>query len=90
MALGRVYNNWMVDVAPANRKLRERGLRILREATGASARQASRALAASGSNMRVALIMLKTGIDAAGAKRKLKENRGDLRLALGEGTGRRN
>jgi N-acetylmuramic acid 6-phosphate etherase len=90
VALGRVYNNWMVDVALANRKLRERGLRILQEATGATARQASRALAKSGSNMRVALIMLKTGIDAAGAKRKLKENRGDLRLALGEGARRRN
>jgi N-acetylmuramic acid 6-phosphate etherase len=82
--LGRVYNNWMVDVALSNRKLRERGLRILREATGASASQAARALSQSGSRMRVALVMLKTGAGAAEARRRLRQAGGELRQALGE------
>jgi N-acetylmuramic acid 6-phosphate etherase len=82
--LGRVYNNWMVDVALSNRKLRGRGLRILREATGAGESQAARALAQSGGKMRVALVMLKTGAAAAEARRRLRRAGGDLRRALGE------
>ncbi len=46
--LGHVYNNWMVDVALTNEKLRRRGLRILQEASGATAARAARALARSG------------------------------------------
>lgn len=82
--LGRVYNNWMVDVALTNRKLRERGLRILREASGASGSQAARALAQSGDEMRVALLMLKTGAARVEARRRLRQAGGDLRRALGE------
>jgi N-acetylmuramic acid 6-phosphate etherase len=82
--LGRVYGNWMVDVALANRKLRGRGLRILREATGADETQAARALAAAGGKMRVALVMLKTGASLAEARRRLRHAGGDLRKALGE------
>jgi N-acetylmuramic acid 6-phosphate etherase len=82
--LGRVYNNWMVDVSLSNRKLRERGLRILQEATGANKKRAATALAQSGDKMRVALIMLKTGVSATDASRRLKQSGNDLRLALGE------
>jgi N-acetylmuramic acid 6-phosphate etherase len=82
--LGRVYNNWMVDVSLANRKLRGRGLRILREASGAGEAQAARALAEAGGKMRVALVMLKTGASVAEARRRLKQANGDLRRALGE------
>ena len=82
--LGRVYNNWMVDVALSNRKLRERGLRILQEATGASALLAARALAQSGGKMRVALVVLKTGASVGEARRRLRWAGGDLRRALGE------
>jgi N-acetylmuramic acid 6-phosphate etherase len=82
--LGHVYNNWMVDVALANRKLRGRGLRILRESTGVPESQAARALAQAGGKMRVALVMLKTGANAAEARRLLRSARGDLRKALGE------
>jgi N-acetylmuramic acid 6-phosphate etherase len=82
--LGRVYNNWMVDVALTNRKLRERGLRILQEVTGAGAPRAARALAQSGNKMRVALVMLKTGAGAAEARRRLRQAGGELRRALGD------
>jgi N-acetylmuramic acid 6-phosphate etherase len=82
--MGHVYNNWMVDVALANRKLRGRGLRILREATGAEESQAASALAQAGGKMRIALVMLKTGLTVEQARRRLRQARGDLRRALGE------
>ena len=79
--LGRVYNNWMVDLSMTNAKLRSRGLRILEEATGASAAQAKRALSQSGS-LRLALVMLKTGTSASEARRQLQRTRGNLSQAL--------
>jgi len=82
--LGRVYNNWMVDVALTNRKLRERGRRILQEASGASKSRAARALAQSRGKMRVALVMLKTGAGVAEARRRLRQGGGELRRALSE------
>jgi N-acetylmuramic acid 6-phosphate etherase len=87
--LGHVYNNWMVDVAMSNHKLRGRGLRILREATGASEAEAARALAQSRGKMRIALVMLKTGANATEAALRLKRADGDLRRALGEASLRR-
>jgi N-acetylmuramic acid 6-phosphate etherase len=79
--LGRVYNNWMVDLSMTNDKLHSRGLRILKEATGASAAQAKRALSQSRS-VRVALMMLKTGASASEARRRLQRTGGNLSQAL--------
>jgi N-acetylmuramic acid 6-phosphate etherase len=76
--LGRVYDNWMIGVALTNRKLRARGLRILREASGASVVDATRALRQSGHNLRVALIMLKTGANARQARRMLRDTQGNV------------
>jgi len=81
--LGRVYDNWMIDVALSNDKLRARGLRILREASGAGAAQATRALNQAG-DLPTALIMLKTGMAAPDAQRKLRVAGGKLRRALSE------
>ena len=80
--LGRVYNNWMVDLSMTNAKLRSRGLRILEEAAGASAPEAKRALAQSGS-LRVALVMLKTGKSASEARRWLQRTAANSWQALG-------
>ena len=82
--LGHVYDNWMVDVTPTNKKLRQRALGILREATGASPARAARALQAARENLRVALIMLKTKSTAAQARQRLRQAQGNLRRALGE------
>ena len=82
--LGHVYNNWMVDVALTNEKLRRRGLRILQEASGATESAARRALTLAGNRLRVALVMLKMKTDADEAERKLRQAHGNLRGALGE------
>jgi N-acetylmuramic acid 6-phosphate etherase len=82
--LGRVYKNWMVDVSLANHKLRGRGLRILREAAAVNESKAAAALTKADGNIRVALIMLRSGVDLRTARHRLKQADGDLRKALGE------
>jgi N-acetylmuramic acid 6-phosphate etherase len=80
--LGRVYDNWMIDVALTNQKLRQRGLRILAQVSGANVSEAARVLRRAGHDLRVALVMLKAGVDRAEAQRRLKGAQGSLRRAL--------
>ena len=80
--MGRVYDNWMIGVTLTNRKLQARGLRILAEASGATVAEATRALRQSGHNLDVALIMVKGGVSARDARRKLRTAQGNLREAL--------
>ncbi len=82
--LGHVYDNWMIGVALTNKKLRERGRRILAEASGRTVSAAERALRQSGHNLRVALVMLKRNVDARTARERLQRAGGNLRRALGE------
>ena len=82
--LGHVYENLMIDAVLTNEKLQERAVRILTEASGASVSKVEQALRAAGHNMRVALVMLKMGVDAKGAQAKLKAAGQNLRTALGE------
>ena len=82
--LGHVYDNLMIDVALTNEKLRQRGLRILAEASGADPSAVKHALRQSGHNLRAALVMLKNGVDAKAARARLSLAKGNLRLALGE------
>ncbi len=80
--LGHVYDNWMINVALTNKKLRRRGMRLLAEATGASVSEAARAARRAGHDLRVALVMLKSHVNAAEARRRLKQADGDLRKVL--------
>jgi len=80
--LGHVYENLMIDMMLTNEKLAERALRILAEASGKSVSAAEHALRAARHDLRVALVMLKRGVVAREAKKRLKG--GDLRNALGE------
>jgi len=82
--LGHVYENLMIDVVQTNAKVAKRALRILAEASGKSVSAAEHALRVGGHNMRVALVMLKLGVDAKQAWKRLKEAHGNLRRALGE------
>jgi N-acetylmuramic acid 6-phosphate etherase len=82
--LGHVYENLMIDVKPSNQKVSHRILRILAEASGKSLSASERALRQSGHDMRLALVMLKLGMNVQGAKKKLMAAKGDLRKTLGE------
>lgn len=80
--MGRVYDNWMIGVSLTNQKLRERGLRILVEASGATVDEATRALRQSEHIMEVALIMLKKGLGPGEAKSLLDRSDGNVHNAL--------
>jgi N-acetylmuramic acid 6-phosphate etherase len=80
--LGKVYENWMVHVALTNQKLRRRGVRILEEAAGVSASTAEHAVRQSGNDLAAALVMLKTGVGAGDARRRLAATGGNVRQAL--------
>ena len=82
--LGHVYENLMIDVALTNRELRDRGLRILAQASGKDLSASRHALRQSGHNLRVALVMLKCGLSAKNARVRLDLTKGNLRRALGE------
>ena len=82
--LGHVYENLMIDVKASNRKVSDRIVRILAEASGRTVSASEHALRQAGHNMRIALVMLKLGIGARGAKAELTRAKGDLRKALGE------
>src|SRR5712664_4003151 len=82
--LGHVYENLMIDMMLTNEKLSERALRILSEASGKRVSSAEHALRQAGHDMRMALVMLRLGVGAAEARKKLKAVRGELRKAMGE------
>ena len=87
--LGMTYGNWMINVSMTNQKLRERGKHILQEILGVKPEQAARLVEASGSNLRVAVIMGALGCDRKEAEKRLAESKGNLRNVLGHlSTGR--
>jgi N-acetylmuramic acid 6-phosphate etherase len=82
--LGHVYENLMIDVKPSNQKVSDRIVRILADASGKSLSSSEHALRQSGHNLRLALVMLKLGVDARAATKKLAKSKGDLRETMGE------
>lgn len=82
--LGHVYDNWMIDVAQTNDKLRRRAIAILEGAAAVKTPAAARALRNAGGNSRIALVMLKAGVNPSQAQRRLKISGNNLRAALGE------
>jgi N-acetylmuramic acid 6-phosphate etherase len=80
--LGKVYGNLMVDVRPSNAKLRERAVRIVREATGCDDAAARAALAEAGDHPKTAIVALLCGVDAGTARSRLTAAHGFVRAAL--------
>ncbi len=82
--LGHAFENLMIDLLSTNRKLSDRSLRILVEASGKSVSVARHALRKSGHDLRVALVMLKKNVNVFEAKQSLESAGGNLRRALVE------
>ena len=72
----------MVEVVPANEKLRARVRRIVAEATGASDEDVARALVEAGGEAKVAIVSLLADVDAEAARARLAASGGNVRLAL--------
>jgi len=82
--LGHTYRGRMVGVVTANQKLRERAARMVRELTGCSDEKVQTALQEAQGNAKIAVLMLRCGIDPADARARLSAANGDLAVALGE------
>ena len=80
--LGYVYGNLMVNVHPSNTKLVDRAARIVQEIAGVDAAAALKSLKNAGMTVPVAVVMLKTGLSQARARRHLKAHDDNLRQAL--------
>jgi N-acetylmuramic acid 6-phosphate etherase len=79
--LGHVYGNLMVNVQPRNEKLRDRAVRIIRDATGISESRAAELLREAGS-VRTAIVMALRNTDRAGAEAMLARAGGAVGRAL--------
>ncbi|MFC3998818.1 N-acetylmuramic acid 6-phosphate etherase [Nocardiopsis sediminis] len=80
--LGKTYGNLMVDLRSTNEKLRVRSRRIVSLATGAPEPEIEKALAATGGEVKDAILMILAGVGAADAAELLAEAQGHLRAAL--------
>jgi len=80
--LGYVYGNLMVNVHPKNEKLLARGVSILQHALTFGRDDARQALKAAGSNVPVALVMLRANVGRRQAERALKSAGGNVRQAI--------
>lgn len=81
--LGHVYSNLMVNVRLTNRKLRERGKRILMAALGVGERAAEHAVRTCGGDLKAAMVMLRRRCTLEKARQALRAAGGNLRQALG-------
>ncbi len=82
--LGYVSGNRMSNLQAGNSKLRARALRILMAETNLDENAAAAALAAGSSDIRIALVMTKTGCNAEAAKKALAESKGVVPQAINE------
>ncbi|MFD0477466.1 N-acetylmuramic acid 6-phosphate etherase [Nonomuraea thailandensis] len=74
--LGRTYGNTMIEMSAMNSKLAGRAMRIVADITGADRETAGAALDAAGGQAKVAVLMIRHGLDADGA-RALLESHGE-------------
>ncbi|WP_107851217.1 N-acetylmuramic acid 6-phosphate etherase [Oceanimonas marisflavi] len=82
--LGKVYQNLMVDLHASNQKLEARAIRIVMQATGENESTAAQALAAADNEVKLAILMLLTGLSKTEARNRLAQGQGVLRRALPE------
>ena len=82
--LGKVYDNWMVDLKPSSHKLRQRGIRILCDLGRVTPERGPALLKQAGGNVKTAVLMSRLGCSAAAARKRLGAVNGSLRRALAE------
>ncbi|HZM89982.1 MAG TPA: N-acetylmuramic acid 6-phosphate etherase [Blastocatellia bacterium] len=80
--LGFVYSNLMANLRATNEKLRRRARAILAEEAGISAEEAARVFDAADEDLRVALLMTRSGVTEDDARRLLDLHGGSVRKAL--------
>ncbi|MEE2815473.1 MAG: N-acetylmuramic acid 6-phosphate etherase, partial [Actinomycetota bacterium] len=82
ISLGKTYQGVMVDLRATNEKLRARSSRTIMQLTGVSATEALDALREAGGSVKLALLTVMTGADAASSAAALERSGGILREAI--------
>jgi N-acetylmuramic acid 6-phosphate etherase len=80
--MGKVYGNLMVDVQASNQKLVERCKRIVCDATGLSRAEAEQLLDLTHYDVKLSILIAKTGLPLEQAKPLLQEAEGYLQRAI--------
>lgn len=80
--LGKTYGNLMVDMRATNDKLRERAVRMVETVTGAGRDQAQAALEEAEMDVKMAILLIHSGLRRPEAQERLRRVGGRLRLAL--------
>ena len=80
--LGKVFENWMVDLQPGSAKLRDRAQRIVAAASGLTSAQAARLLERADGEVKTAIVMARLQLTAAAARERLRSAGGHVRRAL--------
>jgi N-acetylmuramic acid 6-phosphate etherase len=85
VGLHKVYGNLMVDLRATNVKLRQRAVALTMRASGASEETSRQMLEGCGYRVKVAIVALTRGTDAATADVLLVRHDGSVRRALSAG-----
>ncbi|HKE87124.1 MAG TPA: N-acetylmuramic acid 6-phosphate etherase [Vicinamibacterales bacterium] len=82
--IGKTYGNLMVDVQTGSEKLKDRARRIVNIVTGLDYEDADKLLKTAQWNVKVAIVMQKTGLTYHRAQARLRKAHDSMREALGE------
>lgn len=82
IGIGKVYKNLMVDVQPTNEKLVERAKHIIMEVTDCSFEVAEQTFIAANQNVKVAIVMILTGVDRNESEEKLRQANGFINKSV--------
>lgn len=80
--IGKVYQNYMIDVRTVNAKLIDRGRRFVSEIAGVSYDEAAELLQSAGNNVKTACVMGSKKCGKIAAEKLLKANNGILRKII--------
>ncbi|MCA0274591.1 MAG: N-acetylmuramic acid 6-phosphate etherase [Proteobacteria bacterium] len=82
IGIGKTYENLMVDLKASNKKLVARAARIVMQATECTLEAAQAALAQTDNDVKLAILIVMTGMDLAAARSALEGSKGFLRQAI--------
>ena len=85
--IGKSYQNLMVDLNASNQKLVARAARIVMQATGCDLEEAKHVLDQTGNDVKLAILIVLTGMDVETARTALAKAGGFLRAAINDKTG---
>ncbi|ERI93647.1 N-acetylmuramic acid 6-phosphate etherase [Clostridiales bacterium oral taxon 876 str. F0540] len=80
--LGKVYSNLMIDVQSTNEKLVARAKRITMMATDESEENVVKVLNETNFDVKLSVVMIKTGLDKESARKLLNESKGYVQKAI--------